>query len=404
MRPSWSVNLLAALLAVSWPLRAGREEDERRRAAAVRQARDLMEARGKALDALRALEGARVRDEGARVELLIPRRCFFSGHDPEPSVSGAAALASLKDFLTTFHTPHLLVSWSSAPDDTPEAVRLGARRTVALGFRLLKDCGLAPERLFVRTRTEPAGNVRFLVSTVRPRPEELDREFQPVLVHAQRREIESGGEAAPLDVILLDPARVKRWRLQILSPEGGVVRRFEGEQDVYASRSWDVKDAGGRPAAPGLYQALLTAETWSSQMRTDSVALAVRRPAGIAAVPPPPPAKTPAAGDGKDVAKWFHAVVFEAGRDEIPGPMFLAVEQAARALRLYPGRKAAVEGFSAAEERDAAGLAARRAAKVRDLLIQKHGLAAGRILAKGNAPRVPLEGEIMNKALIFFLE
>lgn len=388
------------------------QEKNARIDASVLQARKLLEARSRAVKSLKAETGASVQEGETGTEIFYPAGALFSGDRTELSPTSARFLAALKDYLTTFHTPHLVVSWPRSSEETHEAAGLGAQRAVALGFRLLKDCGLAPERLFIRSRTDPEGRARLLVSTVRPAPEDLDGEFQPVMIHALRRELVPGvPPAVDLDVILLDSARVKEWTLAILSPEGGVVRHFNGGQDLYAQASWDGLDDAGSPVPPGFYLAFLTAETWASRKRTDTIALAVRAPAPEKIFVPkprpsavkttPPQSKPP---QGRDVAKWFHTVSFERGGDEIPGPMFLAVEQVARALSLYPGRRAAVEGFAAPDEPDAARLAERRAQRVADVLLGKHGVARDRIQVKGNAPRKPLEGESMSKVLVFFLE
>lgn len=372
---------------------------------AVRQATEILAARERVVERLQLRAGVSVHEDGPRTDITLPVQALFGSNDLEaPRTS--PLMDDLKDFITTFHTPHLIVSWPlpAAADD--DGAAQGARRAVGLGFRLMKECGLAPERLFVRSRQASGSAIRLGISTVRPKPGDLDKEFRPVMVHASGRELTPGKGNLALDVILLDPARIRRWMLVLLAPDGNVVRRFDGGQDVYATLVWDGADSKGRAAAPGVYQAFLTAETWSSEHRTDSLAFVVKRvPAPVAAAPlPAPPAPVPQKAEGRDVAKWFHTVTFAAGEDEVPGKMYLAVEQAARALRLYPGQKVMVEGFCSPAEKGGRKLAQRRAERVREMLVGRHGVMGERVMVKGNAPRAPVEGEVMNKALIFFLE
>jgi len=212
-----------------------------------------------------------------------------------------------------------------------------------------------------------------------------------------------------IDLSLLDTARIKSWSLKILdSDRGTLAREFRGTSDVWVSIQWDGTDTKDRAVHPGEYQAFLSATTLNKEQLEDSTSFIVRSPRNkrhdqksvLATKKEPAPGPLP---ESPQTRKWSHLIRFSFNQSDLAGTGGLEVKQLAQSIKAFPDEGVVIEGFADLTEKNAEGLALRRAENIRNLLIEKHGIPQERLTVRAKEPRRALEGESLQKSVVFFV-
>jgi outer membrane protein OmpA-like peptidoglycan-associated protein len=378
---------------------------------AAAQAREILDLRKTMLKHVRTQYpdvAVTLGDDGT-VIFSFPTRMLFPGKNNDFSAEGTAFLGLVKDLALTYQTLHvsIVAQQPATPQKGPD--RRNERRAIALGSTFFRHGGIAPPNIRVRSRTGDGPLLIIRFHTQPPKENNSETPLRGAMAEVKNPLVDPRVDwPLSIDLSLLDPARVKSWSLKIVAADQGhLVREFRGTSDVWVSVAWDGTTAKGWPAPAGEYQVFLSAVTLGGEQLQDSTAFFVRPPkqsppssAPIRSLPPPPPPKSPA---DPPTRKWAHVIGFSYNRWELAGTGELEVKQLALNIKAFPDENVVIEGFADDREDNSEELARRRGETVRSLLVEKHGVTPKRLTVKSKDPRRPMEGEILQKAVVFFV-
>jgi outer membrane protein OmpA-like peptidoglycan-associated protein len=377
-------------------LREGRERDEL--SGAVQRAEAMVERRRALFQEIARRPDLVSRDDGAQTVFSIPAEAFFEPEKTSLRRESARLLDLMKSYLATYHRPAMAVVCECGESAGADERRRALRREGIVADFFLRQSGLPPERILIRSAPGRRESYRFVIASLPPPPGKGEDSVQGVLVNAGGRSLDlKDGRPLPLEVTLFEPVLIKAWTLDVFNAEGGRVRRFTGPPELFSSLEWDGRDEQGAPVLPGEYQTFLNAQGWNAQTFTDSEGLVVTDSRAPAA---PKPEESPL----PPVEQHMILVRFDRNASALSERSLRDVERAAVSLRINPGKNVCVEGYAEAGEDDALRLAEARASALRDELVHRWGIPPERIQTRGRRPRAAVAGETLKKAVLFFVE
>jgi len=372
-------------------LRAGR---------AAQRAQDILSARESLLSRIRADPAAvNVQDGETQIRFRLNPATLFPPGDSAFSPSAESLLTLLKDYLATYRNPYLIVTCEKAAASSQSEVERNVRRAVSLGLYFFRQSGLGWENISIQSRPADADALILAVERTGRPAQPSGQKVQGVMVSPRSRVLDvDKGQSLVMDVALLDPQRIREWTLKILNAEGLAVKEFSGTSDLGVTLIWDGRDEAGQPARPGEYQVFLSAQNQANERHSDSTVFVVR---SAGPVPAPPAA---AAKPRDQRRKWSHVIRFADNDSRISGLNRLDIKQLAANIKAFPGEKVCIDGFADTKERNAQGLAVDRARSVAEVLQDLYDVPLERLQVRGKDPRPSMDGETLQKAVIFFTE
>ncbi len=373
-------------------------------AKAANQAREVMDVRAALLSHLeKEYPSARQQRENSRFLFTVPPQFLFNGDADELSHAGKGFMDILKDYASTFRLLNVTVVHEKSAASDEETARRNDRRAALLGAHIFRQWGLPPQNIRLRSRAGAEDLFRFHFETAKPMEDPTLTDLKGILVSVRPRLWDrSLSPTLPIDLTLIDPARVRRWTLRLLRLSDGVaVKEYSGTSDVWVSLSWDGRDETGRTASFGEYQAFLTAWGLGDVRHEDSVGFVMKGTLPAAAVKKSPSAKpVPETGS----KQWAQVIPFAFNHSDIAGAGSLDLKRLASTLKAFPKERVLVEGYADRTEENPNRLPLQRAESVRDALTDAYGISADRFTLRARDPRNAVEGESLQKALVLFIE
>jgi outer membrane protein OmpA-like peptidoglycan-associated protein len=379
---------------------------------AAEEAQELLDLRQTLLALVRKqYRSVTVQEQEGVVAFSFSPNFLFPGTSNDYSAAGTAFLGLVKDLALTYRSLHLVVVIEQPPAQRKKTGRREERQAVALGSFFFRHGGVPPQNLSLWSRPQSAPALRLELHTQTPPPLSNGSPIRGAMAEVSDPLVDPDDDwPLVIDLSLLDTARIKSWSLKILdSDRGTLAREFRGTSDVWVSIQWDGTDTKDRAVHPGEYQAFLSATTLNKEQLEDSTSFIVRSPRNkrhdqksvLATKKEPAPGPLP---ESPQTRKWSHLIRFSFNQSDLAGTGGLEVKQLAQSIKAFPDEGVVIEGFADLTEKNAEGLALRRAENIRNLLIEKHGIPQERLTVRAKEPRRALEGESLQKSVVFFVE